>query len=136
MIIPYGADIADRGYNTPISESDVFYKLTGEPGSRIFKLEWKNVGFYREIAEQGTANNYTNFQLWIYEGSSDIEVRFGPNYTPDFDYIHFDNGVLVALSDSIGYLGWGPGQILYLKGPEDQVELVTVASPEFVWTAE
>ena len=78
LLMAYGADIIDRGYSAGISESPISYKTEGNPGSRILKLEWRNVGYYGDIIDNGKSVDFTNIQLWLYEGSNDIEIRFGP----------------------------------------------------------
>ena len=85
LLIPYGADIIDRGSDTinfigqAGSLSPLSYKLEGNIGSRILKIEWKNVGFYSDIDDDNISTDFTNFQLWLYEGTNDIEIHFGPN---------------------------------------------------------
>jgi len=86
LLIPYGADIIDRGYDfaneyeyTPNSLSNISYLLEGEKGSQVLKIEWKNVGFFDELDEDNVSNDFTNFQLWLYEETNDIEIHFGPN---------------------------------------------------------
>jgi len=85
LLIPYGADIIDRGYDfnadssTTGSLSNISYLLVGVVGSRILKIEWKNVGFYSELDDDNVSTDFTNFQLWLYEGTNDIEIHFGPN---------------------------------------------------------
>lgn len=84
-LIPYGADIMDRGYDFASGGSStgglspISYKLTGIAGNRILKIEWKNVGFYSDIDDNGISTDFTNFQLWLYETSNNIEIHFGPN---------------------------------------------------------
>lgn len=85
LLIPYGADIIDRAYDlnninaTTGSVSNISYLLEGTSGNRILKIEWRNVGFYDELNDLGTTNDFTNFQLWLYEGSNTIEMHYGPN---------------------------------------------------------
>lgn len=85
LLVPYGADIIDRGYDFDVdsstigSLSTISYLLEGTQGNRILKIEWKNVGFYSEMEDDGISTDFTNFQLWLYEGSNDIEIHFGPN---------------------------------------------------------
>lgn len=84
MLIPYGADITDRGWDDLTGPSSgglspISYLLTGTTGSRILKVEWKNVGFYDDIDDNGISTDFTNFQLWLYEGTNNIEIHFGPN---------------------------------------------------------
>lgn len=119
VIIPYGADLIDRGSDTinysgqSGSLSPISYKTSGTAGSRIFKLEWKNAGFYNDISNDNVSTDYINVQLWLYEGSNDIEIRIGnslitqgvnfdgfsgphiglyPSYNSDTDVL-FSNGV-------------------------------------------
>lgn len=84
LLIPYGSDIMDRGYTftaggATASQSTISYKLEGSSGSRVLKIEWKNVGFYSEIEADDLSTDFTNFQLWLFEGSNNIEMHYGPN---------------------------------------------------------
>jgi hypothetical protein len=83
LLIAYGADIIDRAYDFiepgPGSQSNISYLTEGTPGNRILKVEWNNVGFYSELEDDDVSTDFTNFQMWLYEGSNDIELRFGPN---------------------------------------------------------
>ena len=83
ILLPYGADIIDRGFTFPdgtgTSESNISYLIDGEPGSRILKVEWNNVGFYGEAQADNESTDFTNFQMWLYQGSNMIEFRYGPN---------------------------------------------------------
>ena len=69
-IIAYDSDLASLG--TASSTSPIGYELTGTAGSRIFKVQWKNAGFY-----DGSGTDFTNFQVWLYEGSNKIETYIG-----------------------------------------------------------
>jgi hypothetical protein len=91
----YGADLHDRPSGSPIS-----YELSGTVGSRIAKVEWKNAGFYND---NGT--NYEdsiNFQIWIYEGSGNIEYRYGTNsvkpITYNIDTTTMDSGAVIGIA--------------------------------------
>lgn len=81
VIVVYGADIIDRGYDlvgdTMTSQSNISYQLVGTMGDRILKIEWNNVGFFEDIGENNISSDYTNFQLWLHEGTNDIEMHFG-----------------------------------------------------------
>jgi CubicO group peptidase (beta-lactamase class C family) len=83
--IPFGADLVDRASNRNNfqgqsgSLSPISYKFEGSDGDRILKIEWKNVGFFGDIYTNNTSTDYVNFQLWLYESDSTIEVRYGPN---------------------------------------------------------
>jgi hypothetical protein len=97
-LFPFETDLIDRGYNTGISESPISYTVEGDPGSRIMKLEMKNVGSYDEYAENGDPAMYMNFQMWLYEGSNIIEFRFGEYDIPNPD-LFFAAGIYCGLAD-------------------------------------
>jgi hypothetical protein len=81
----YEADLVDRGYDINVgvettgSLSNISIADEGFTGSRILKIEWNNVGFYHDLADDGVSDDFTNFQLWIYEETHDFEIRFGPS---------------------------------------------------------
>jgi len=117
LLIPYGSDIADRGLLTGKSKSEIRYQTEGAPGSRIFKLEWSNAGFYYEMDENGTNEDFVNFQLWFYEGSNIIEIRFGESSIADPDLVHeFAGSPLVGLVDTIVDGGADAASLFYLEG--------------------
>ena len=104
LVFPFGAMLIDRGYGTSQSLSPLSYELSGETGSRILKIEWKNVGFGFEFDANNTLNDYVNFQLWLYETSGNIELHFGPSKIlhPEFAYIDV-SGPSVALIPQYDY---------------------------------
>ncbi len=65
-----GTDLEGKGKKA--TESPIQYQLEGEIGQRIFKLEFKNAGFY-----SGTRSDFIHFQVWLYESSNQIEFRYG-----------------------------------------------------------
>ncbi|MBZ0099379.1 MAG: T9SS type A sorting domain-containing protein [Taibaiella sp.] len=52
--------------------SKISYKLEGASGSKILKVQWKNVK-----VRSGQPNNFVNLQIWLYQ-SGVIEYRYGP----------------------------------------------------------
>ena len=88
LIVPYYADVIDAGYQTGNSISRILKRTDGNPGSRITKIEWQNVAFWDEYDAFGSATNQISFQMWLYEGTNDVEFHFGPNSIKDFDLIH------------------------------------------------
>ncbi len=89
LLSPYFDDLADIENLNPANQSTISYSTEGLPGEQILKIQWKDCGFYEEIfGTAGTANNTLNFQLWLYEGTNNIEVRFGPSVLPDAATIH------------------------------------------------
>ena len=104
IIIPFGASLVDRGYGTAHSLSPLSYELTGDIGNRIFKMEWKNVGFLFEFLVNNTLNDYVNFQLWLYEASGNIEIHYGPSQILNPDYAYADeSGPSVTLIPDYDY---------------------------------
>jgi Secretion system C-terminal sorting domain len=89
LLIPVLEDICDVGLSTGVSGSPISYKVEGEPGSQIFKVEWSNVGFYEEYYQSNTNFNTFSFQLWLYEGTHVIEYRFGPSAVKGGNFFQF-----------------------------------------------
>jgi hypothetical protein len=108
-LVPFGANLMDRGYDINLSEptdgslSTLSYQTIGDIGSRIFKMEWNNVGFSGDIWDyEFMATDYANFQLWCYESSNIIELRFGESYFEHFSSSFYDEtGPLIGLFPSI-----------------------------------
>lgn len=67
----------DRGALGSSSKSPLRYQVTGNPGSRIFKIESLSQGFYYEYLTYGTLADSFNCQFWLYEGSNIVEIHFG-----------------------------------------------------------
>ena len=98
-LFPYENDILDRGYVSGVSESPISYKVEGTAPNRIFKLEIKNAGSYYEYEAFGTTDMFFNHQLWLYEGSNQIEFRYGPSSIDDPGIWYADGGAFVGLTD-------------------------------------
>lgn len=101
LFVPYGPDIADRGFDNGTSMSNISYKTEGPVGSRITKIEWKNVGFLGGPTDvNGVYTDFLNFQAWFYEENDMMEVRFGPKFIDD-PMVCFDgfSGPPIALVD-------------------------------------
>jgi hypothetical protein len=106
MIMAYNSDIIDAGFNTNEMLSPISYLVAGDPGSRICKIQWKNVAFYNEVVDLGTALNRANFQLWIYEGSDIVEVRFGDNTisSESFGLVHDNMGPMIGFVEDLNLM--------------------------------
>ena len=63
----YYVDMVGRG-----DESPILFKVDSSGIEKIFKIEYRNVGFY----EDTSGNAFANFQVWLFEGGC-WEVRFG-----------------------------------------------------------
>ncbi|MDG1333136.1 MAG: T9SS type A sorting domain-containing protein [Crocinitomicaceae bacterium] len=102
-LVAYGTDIIDRGYDGAASLSNISYKTEGTAGSRICKIEWNNVGFYSGTNDMnGDRIDFLNFQLWLYETSNAVEIRFGPKSItePSIDF-EGETGSFVVLAHDI-----------------------------------
>lgn len=108
FLAPYLADMMDAG-NDSTSLSPILYTTEGNPGSRIFKLEYRNAGFYAEWQESGTFDNRISFQMWLYEGTNVIEYRFGENLVTQGTLVHFVGAPIIGIgsqADASGKGGW------------------------------
>ena len=87
LLLGNGADLIDRGYDLDTDEgtpeSPISFVVEGAAGSRIAKLEYQNAGMYEDLDADGVSTDFTNFQVWLYEGSNLIEVRFGESSVAD-----------------------------------------------------
>jgi hypothetical protein len=100
LIAGFEADLIDRGDISGVSQSPISYKVDGIAGSRIFKLEFNNAGFFNEGSLNNTLNDFVNVQFWLYEGSGNIEIHYGPSLITDsnVDY-DGDTGAIIGISD-------------------------------------
>lgn len=81
-----GTTLQDRNVGKTTSASPIRYTTSGPAGSRIFKLEVFNAGFFEE-GQYNTDNDSISYQVWIYEQNSGVDVRFGPSRVSHFaDY--------------------------------------------------
>jgi hypothetical protein len=118
VLMPYMADIMNA--SDTIAVSPISYQLEGPPGNAVYKLEWKNVGFYGEWNASNSYFNTTNFQLWIYQNSGIIEFRYGPNTIKSGSLLHFfGTGPLVLLGENVAFDGSG-WQGLWALGGDPQ----------------
>ena len=62
------SDYIDNG------NSMVRYVVEGTAGSRIAKIEFRNLGIF-----DGAATDSVNFQIWLHEGTDKIEYHVGPS---------------------------------------------------------
>lgn len=109
-IFVFGADVIDRGYDfdneeaTTGSMSTISYLKEGTAGSRICKIEWKNVGFYGDLDANPTSSDFINFQLWLYEGSNKVEMRFGSSNVVNYDVaLEGQTGPVIGLLSAYNY---------------------------------
>ena len=97
VVFPFETDLIDRGVLADTSLSPISYVVEGDPGSRIMKIEMNNAGSYDEFAS-GSQDMYINIQLWLYEGSNQVEFRFGDNSIPDPELFYY-GGTFMGITD-------------------------------------
>lgn len=56
------------------NQSEISYAVEGAGGDKIVKVQWKNVRI-----RTGQAGNFINLQIWAYQKSGVIELRYGPS---------------------------------------------------------
>lgn len=101
-IVALGSDLQDRDTTGSGSRSPIAYAVSGTSPNRIFKLEWKNAGFYNAM-DNGEFSDSINFQLWLYEGSNVIEIHVGNGQyvSPNVDLYDGGPGPWIGLFDSV-----------------------------------
>jgi hypothetical protein len=87
----YEADMIDRGWYESSSKSPISYIVTGNTGSRIMKIEWKNCAFWDLVDSSYFNVDYINLQLWLFEGSNALEIHIGPNNIPHGNLVYNPN---------------------------------------------
>lgn len=112
FLISFGVDLIDKGYESGVSESPISYKTEGVAGSRIFKMEWANAGFYDDTT--GTA--FTNVQTWVFEGSNNVELHVGPTEVDAASVFIDFSGPLIGFMDSYNLDTDGFDNLWYLEG--------------------
>lgn len=88
--------IQDRTYNSGNSTSPLSYKVEGEVGNRILKLEAKNAGLEEDPEADG--HYYLNFQIWLYEDDNAIEIRYGNTNVTDIEVLNEDGVFFVGIA--------------------------------------
>lgn len=97
MITPFYADLVDPCYDDEDYDdgdwkkigshrnpcSDISYVVEGNPGNRIFKMQWSNAGFWNPDYLSVNPDYYINMQVWMYESDNVIEFRYGPSFITD-----------------------------------------------------
>lgn len=92
-------DLQDRGAISGSAKSPLRYLVSGVSPNRIFKFEMFNAGFFDEGDIYGTMSDSTNIQVWVYETSKIVEVRFG-----DSKISNPDDYFLLGASPLVGYV--------------------------------
>ncbi|MFM9985326.1 MAG: T9SS type A sorting domain-containing protein [Flavobacteriales bacterium] len=86
-------------------QSDISYITTGEPGSRIFKLQWTNCALY---GDNGPTNARIEMQVWLFEATNSIDFRYGLASNLSLQDYLFLNGMPVYIGNDCE-VGGDPG---------------------------
>lgn len=54
--------------------TEISVRVDGKPGSKIAKIQWKNMNF-----EGVSTEMFVNFQMWIYQWNGKVEFFYGPH---------------------------------------------------------
>lgn len=136
ILIAYESDLIDPGYFLGESEANISYALTGTEPNRIFKLEWDDCAFYNEVSDFGTSGNRVSFQLWIFEGTNDIEIHFGPHSIKTPGIVHSLGAPIIALLHDYNYFTDEVTGIYYCSGPPLESTLEVATNIDDVQTAQ
>lgn len=97
--------------------SFITYKVEGNAGDRICKIQYANCAFYEEVEIEGTANNRVNFQIWFYESDFAVEFRFGASIISDPGLAYYNlQGPNIGIFQDITDDGEAVGTATYLSG--------------------
>lgn len=101
-IVAHGSDLLDRDTTANNSFSPISYTTSGVAPNRIFKLEWRNAGFYNAVSN-GNYSDSVTFQLWLYETKHFAELHYGNgNYiSPNLDLYDGGPGAWFGIFDSL-----------------------------------
>lgn len=111
-----GTAIVDRGIVGGTSKSPIRYTVSGNAGSRIFKLELLNAGFSDELDAHSTLNDSVNMQVWLYEGTDVVEMRYGSSKISYLSEYFGLGGPLVGYTNNLKVEDQSFDKIYLLKG--------------------
>jgi len=113
------AALIDRGSGSPASP--ISYNVSGTLGSQIFKLEINKAGFINELINHSTLNDYTNIQLWLYEGSNVVEIHYGPSHitNPGEYFVYSGGNPIIGYCKRKNYTG--DGTMYTVNGPASSI---------------
>ena len=104
FLVPTTTQLQNRGAVTGTNPSQVFFETSGDVGSQVFMLEYRNFGFANEFfLSPPTQDMFTNMQIWIYEATGCIEFRYGESNITDEELIFDeDEGSAAGLFRALG----------------------------------
>lgn len=76
----------------PNNLSKISYKTDILNGEKIFKVQWKNIGF-----KGCSVNDSLNMQLWIFEHSNKAQFRYGKSNMSSLSILNYPDTPIVAV---------------------------------------
>ena len=73
-------------------QSSVSYKQGSVNGETVFIAQWKNMHW-----RNGQSGNYLNFQIWVYQKSGLVELRYGPSSASNASGYTASNGPMAGM---------------------------------------
>jgi len=136
ILIAYIDDLMDVENSDENIQSTISHKTEGSAGSQVFKMEWNNCGFFNEISDSSSIDNIINFQLWIYEATGNIEMRFGPSTLPEPGIIHDFGSPIIGMANE--FFGYDEtfDRFWFATGPIDAPTVDTIATIDDLYTAQ
>ncbi|MBS1744866.1 MAG: hypothetical protein JST21_01715, partial [Bacteroidetes bacterium] len=130
--LPTSLGLTDRGSGTGTSQSPIRYRTDGVAPRRIFKLEYANAGIFNEGSAFGSLDDYVNFQIWVYEDTNIVELRYG-SAKLSYPSVYFINSLAphIGFFDKIEMQNGSSGSFFYLKGDPGAPTLDSVAASSF-----
>lgn len=83
--IPFGGGYMLKDKGTTSSLSPIGYTITGASGSQVLKVQWQNAGFV-QVGDSASASDFIDYQIWLFESDSHIEIHFGSSSTSIITY--------------------------------------------------
>src|SRR4030095_12405014 len=137
MLVPFYASMVDRGYSQDSALSPIHFKTEGSAGDRVFTLEYIDAGlFYGTEDEDGTIQEYIDFQVKLYEASGDIEFHIGPYSVIEDAAILFDPfpGPLIGILAGVQHtVNTGCQEMIMLEGDPLKPGIVTDSIGHLTW---
>ena len=113
------ADLQDRGKVDTISKSTIRHRTDVVDGKKIVKIEFHNAGFWRERDLYNTMDDSLNLQVWMYEGTNALELRYGPSkisHASDYFIYGAGTGPVIGMVKDAGLFSLNLSTLYYLKG--------------------
>ena len=134
LLIAFGVDLIDRGFEIDSAMSPIYYKTEGPVGNRVFTLEYNNAGFYSGVTDSlNIYIDFVNFQVRLFEESGDIEMHIGPYSVSDPELVFDAPGPVIGLVEGYHYFdGTVTGEVLLLSGNALTPDLITTFEESYV----